>query len=475
METPDPPTRPNPSARPVTPRPQPPPRAPRDAAAAEPQSVATPRSVVETALQVTFGAGVERTDLGRRMTENEDASLVLADTPLWAISDASGARWPAEMTLDTLAKDAKALREFQTRVARSGDSSSRLAVGHFFEAVINRASEALRDEVHRRGDRRATATIVALTLMGPFAYVAHVGDARAYLWRDRKLRCITTDHTLAMLQLKRGELTPETYAQSPFRKTLTQAIGVTNDLRPDIAEIRVAPGDLMLLCSDGLHRMVSDRRIAEILVRDVPLEAKVEALIASANEAGGKDNITVQLIPVEGVGPAPDEGTTKRERIDVAKVLGKCFLFENLSENERLLITPYFEYQTYAQNDLICREGAEGDSLFVIVAGKARVTYRRAHLVDLGPGGYAGEIALARVGPRTATIVAAQPTTVLTLTRARFFEIVQRRPSLGVQLAVPLLENVGKRIVDLGTRFQTIAQVMAGDKAVTSRGDGGAP
>jgi protein phosphatase len=408
METPDPPTRSNPAPRAAASRPQPPPRAPREAAA--PQVVATPRSVVETALHVTFGAGVEQTDLGRRMTENEDASLVLADTPLWAIADASGARWPAELTLDTLSKDASALREFQTRVARSGDSSSRLAVGHFFESVINRASEAVRSEVHRRGNRRATATCVALTLMGPFAYVAHVGDSRAYLWRDRKLRCLTTDHTLAMLQLKRGELTADTYAQSPFRKTLTQAIGVTNDLRPDIAEIRVAPGDVLLLCSDGLHRMLSDRRIAEILVRDMPLAAKAEALVAAANEAGGKDNITLQLVPVEGTDPAPEEGAAKRERIDIARVLGKCFLFQDLSESERLLITPYFEYQTYAQNDLICREGAEGDSLFVIVSGKARVTYRRAHLVDLGPGGYAGEIALARVGPRTATIVAVQPT-----------------------------------------------------------------
>ncbi|MCC6623464.1 MAG: cyclic nucleotide-binding domain-containing protein [Deltaproteobacteria bacterium] len=401
--------------------------------------------------------------VGLRMADNEDATLVQPDTPLFAVADASGARWPADLVLSTLAGHASHLVEFQVKVAADASSSSRLAVGHFFESVFNEAGRAVKDEMHRRGEGRGTAAAVAVTIMGPFAYVAHIGDARAYLWRGDKLRLLTTDQTLAMLRLKRGEITPEEYTDSPFKKTLTQAIGVTPELRPDIAEVRVAPGDLILLCSDGLHRMVSDKRIAEVLAGGEDVQARAEALCREADRGGGKDNTSVVLVPVEAeAGHEVTDVELKRERLDVARILGKCFLFQTVAESDRLLIAPYFEYVPFDQGDVVCTEGEPGDSLYVVVNGKVRVTYKKAHLIDLGPGGYAGEIALAREGPRTATIVAASKTLTLKLTRARFLEILRRRPTLGVQLAVPLLENVGQRVIDVRQRLDKVQNVLAG-------------
>ncbi len=411
-----------------------------------------------------LGAAAVANDIGLRMKDQEDANLALADVPLYAIADGSGALWPAGLTLRVLEDEAPHLREFQAKVTSEQDCSSRLAVGHFFESVFNLAGRLVREEMGVRSEGRATSAAVALTLMGPFAYVAHVGDARAYLFRDKRLRCLTTDHTVAMLQLKRGEISNEDYAASPYKKTLTQAIGVTPEIRPDIAEVRIASGDLMLLCSDGLHRMVPDKRIAEILGEETSLERRAKALIAAANDAGGKDNITVQLVPIETLADLELDASqgAKRERVDVARVLGKCFLFEKISESERLLIAPYFEYQAFEQADIICREGDPGDSLYVVVQGRVRVTFQRAHLIDIGPGGWAGEIALAREGPRTATLTARDRVVLLTLTRARFLEIMRRRPALGSQLALPLLEFVGKRVIDLRNRFTRIAELMAG-------------
>lgn len=411
-----------------------------------------------------LGAAAVANDIGLRMKDQEDAFLALADVPLYAIADGSGALWPAGLTLRVLEDEAPHLREFQAKVTSDQDSSSRLAVGHFFESVFNLAGRLVKEEMGVRSEGRATSAAVALTLMGPFAYVAHVGDARAYLFRDKRLRCLTTDHTVAMLQLKRGEITAEDYSASPYKKTLTQAIGVTPEIRPDIAEVRIASGDVILLCSDGLHRMVPDKRIAEIMGEEVSLERRAKTLIAAANEGGGKDNITVQLVPIETLADLDIEASqvAKRERIDVAKVLGKCFLFEKISESERLLIAPYFEYQAFEPGDIICREGDPGDSLYVVVQGRLRVTFQRAHLIDIGPGGWAGEIALAREGPRTATLTAREQIVLLTLTRSRFLEIMRRRPALGSQLALPLLEFVGKRVIDLRNRFNRIAELMAG-------------
>jgi len=412
-----------------------------------------------------FGAAATVSDIGLRMRENEDAAMGLPNVPLYAIADGSGALWPAGLTLRVLADEAAHLSEFQAKVAAEQDSSSRLAVGHFFESVFNTAGRLVKEEMSVRGEGRATSAAVALTLMGPFAYVAHVGDARAYLFRDKKLRCLTTDHTLAMLQLKRGEISVEDYASSPFKKTLTQAIGVTPEIRPDIAEVRIANGDLILLCSDGLHRMVSDKRIAEILAEPDSLDARATKLVAAANEGGGKDNITVHLVPVESLSiedAVAEPGTAKNERVDVARVLGKCFLFEKISESERLLIAPYFEYQAYEAADIVCREGDPGDSLYVVVQGRLRVTFQRAHLIDIGTGGWAGEISLVREGPRTATLTARDKVVLLSLTRSRFLEIMRRRPALGSQLALPLLEFVGQRVIDLRNRFSRINALMIG-------------
>jgi len=419
-----------------------------------------------------FGSVATATDVGLRMTDNEDATLTLPEVPLYALADGSGAKWPATMTLKLLKDEAPHLFEFQTKVAVDLDSASRLAVGHFFEAVFNRAGRLVKDEMGRRDTGRATSAVVALTLMGPFAFVAHVGDARAYLLRDKKLRCLTTDHTLAMLQLKRGKYTAEEYAASPYKKTLTQAIGVTEEIRPDIGEVRIAPGDLLLLCTDGLHRMVPDKRIAEILGHDGSLDERAARLIEAANEGGGKDNISVQLVPVEA--PATAEAlvaSPRKERVDVASVLGKCFLFQQLTEAERLLIAPYFDYQAYDTGDVVCREGAPGDSLYVVVQGKLRVTYQRAHLIDIGSGGWAGEIALARQGPRTATLTARDRVILLVLSRQRFLEIMRNRPALGTQLALPLVEFLGARVIELRSRLERIARLMHG-QAIDPEGAG---
>jgi len=457
-----PPPRPEPAAPPGA-RPQPPVRA--SAAPAAPPPVPPPASqaTVSPRVPTKLGAIGCQSVVGLRMADNEDATLVQPDIPLFAVADASGARWPADLVLSTLASHAQHLVEFQAKVAAEASSSSRLAVGHFFESVFNEAGRAVKDEMHRRGEGRGTAAAVALTIMGPFAYVAHIGDARAYLWRGDKLKVLTTDHTLAMLRLKRGEITPEEYTESPFKKTLTQAFGVTPELRPDIAEVRIAPGDLIILCSDGLHRMLSDKRIAELLAGGEDLQARAEGLCREADRAGGKDNTSVVLVPIEAEGGREvTDVELKRDRLDVARILGKCFLFQTVAESDRLLIAPYFEYVPFDQGDVVCTEGEPGDSLYVVVNGKVRVTYKKAHLIDLGPGGYAGEIALAREGPRTATIVAAARTLTLKLTRARFLEIIRRRPTLGVQLAVPLLENVGQRIIDVRQRLYKVQNVLAG-------------
>ncbi|MCB9734160.1 MAG: cyclic nucleotide-binding domain-containing protein [Deltaproteobacteria bacterium] len=390
------------------------------------------------------------------MPRNEDAVLVDDGARVYAVVDGSGGTLPAEVCLGLLRSRAAAIEAHRARVKSQGDTTSRLAVGRFFEGLFVEASEAVRAEARRRPDQGRSAAMVIATVLGDLAFVAHVGNARAYLWRRGALRCLTVDHTLAMQEHRKGNLTAEEVGTSPFRKTLTQALGLSTHVSPDIAEVRLGGGDTLVLCSDGLHNAVDERAIAAALTQNPREDDAARALVAAANEAGGADNVSVVVLTTAA--DAADAGGV----VDVASALGDVFLFRQLSEAERLLAAPYFELQRYPPGAVLCREGEPGDSFFTIVSGSARVTHGAAHLITLGAGDHAGEISLARRGPRTATITALTETTTLMLSRARFVELIARRPRLGARVVMALVENVGDRIVDLRSRLENIGRVLAG-------------
>jgi protein phosphatase len=128
--------------------------------------------------------------------------------------------------------------------------------------------------------------------------LAHVGDSRAYLLRQGSLQQITDDHTVVAEQLAAGHITPADAATHPQRSMLTRVLGISSEIEIDSIDVETAPGDRLLICSDGLTGMVPDQRIAELLSAGTPEEA-VWALIEEANSAGGHDNVTVVVVDVE--------------------------------------------------------------------------------------------------------------------------------------------------------------------------------
>jgi hypothetical protein len=132
--------------------------------------------------------------------------------------------------------------------------------------------------------------------------IAHVGDSRAYCLRDGELLRLTDDHSLVDELIRQGKLTPEEAAEHPQRSVITRALGPEPEVEIDTRSYRARDGDVYLLCSDGLTTMVPDAALAELLLANPRLHAAGEALIVAANEAGGRDNITVVLLRVEEVG-----------------------------------------------------------------------------------------------------------------------------------------------------------------------------
>ncbi len=198
---------------------------------------------------------------------------------------------------------------------RGGEVASQLAVeqvGSVFagdrtdpESLLRNAFERANTEIYERanGDFELAGmgtTGVALLLTGaPRAWVAHVGDSRAYRLRDGTLEILTGDHSVVGELVRRGQLTEEQARVHPQSNEILRAIGTQPHVEVELREIEVRPGDRFMLCSDGLNGMLPDPEIASVLSGTTAVET-ARQLIERANQAGGTDNITVQVVDIPG-------------------------------------------------------------------------------------------------------------------------------------------------------------------------------
>ena len=239
-----------------------------------------------------------KTDTGRQRRENEDSAYARA--PLFVVADGMGGAQAGEVASHI------AVEVFEQGLPDAGDPEERLA---------QRVREANR-KIHERslaehGREGMGTTITAVWLEDSQASIAHVGDSRAYLFRDGELRRLTQDHTLVDELVRRGKLTEEQAAEHPQRSIITRALGPEPDVDVDTLTYSVRAGDVLLLCSDGLTAMVPEERIGEILDSSSTLDEAGNRLIDEANAAGGRDNITVVACRLEEVdaGLRPEEAT----------------------------------------------------------------------------------------------------------------------------------------------------------------------
>lgn len=224
-------------------------------------------------------------DVGRTRQANEDAYLVR--DPLFVVADGMGGHVAGDVASRTAVDR---LTEETGDGAPTADSLASLVRGAN-AAVFNKA----RNEPELSG---MGTTCTVLLLEGADAHLAHVGDSRAYLFRDDTLQQITEDHTLVQRMVKEGRLNKEEAQRHPQRNIITRVLGVDPDVSVDTFSVEAKPGDRFLLCSDGLSSMIDDSAIEAALRRGDPAQETADHLVELANEAGGEDNITVVLVDV---------------------------------------------------------------------------------------------------------------------------------------------------------------------------------
>jgi PPM family protein phosphatase len=223
-----------------------------------------------------------KTDVGRQRTSNEDSLLL--EPPFFVVADGMGGARAGEVASKI------ATEEFGNQLDDELPPERRL------EAIARSANKRIYELAASDESRRGMGTtLTAAMVVGDEVSLGHVGDSRAYRLRDDKLEQITKDHSLVAELERTGQISAEAAEHHPQRSIITRALGPEPDVEVDTYTITGKPGDVYLLCSDGLTGMISDEEVASILRGSEDLEESADALIRAANQSGGRDNITVVL------------------------------------------------------------------------------------------------------------------------------------------------------------------------------------
>jgi PPM family protein phosphatase len=238
------------------------------------------------------------TDRGRKRASNEDAFGISVEHGVYLVCDGMGGAAAGEIASSLAVQEMVRLLEHEA----GGENGSRAdSMPLLAEEAIAQANEAIffRSQHNEKLSGMGT-TLVGLLAEDRRVWVFNVGDSRCYLMRNGRLEQITLDHSLVEEQVRLGRMSRSEALRSPLRNVITRALGTQNRVTPDIFEVEPEPGDLFLLCSDGLTRELTDSLIESMLGVDLPLDALCTRLVEAAKKAGGHDNITCILVRASG-------------------------------------------------------------------------------------------------------------------------------------------------------------------------------
>jgi PPM family protein phosphatase len=243
-----------------------------------------------------------QTDVGRRRKLNEDNYLVDPEPNLYAVCDGMGGHNAGEvaskMAIETLAAFIEKSHREKEITWPYGLDVNLSFDGNRLKTAIKLANK----KVFRAADNREDytgmgTTVVAALVTGNIMTIGSAGDSRCYLFREGKLTQLTRDDSWVSAALGEGILNSDEIDRHPLRNVITKAVGAKDSIEIDVMEHPMLPGDVIMLCSDGLHAMMNDEAIVGVVTPfPATLEQAAAQLIDAANEAGGKDNVSVVLV-----------------------------------------------------------------------------------------------------------------------------------------------------------------------------------
>lgn len=391
-----------------------------------------------------------QSDVGKVRSHNEDCFRIDPELGLYLVCDGMGGHAAGEVASQAAATELQ--RYIATHRARLSafDGTPRAAedLADLVTQAIMHASKAVYDvAAGDRGKHGMGTTCVMLLAVADKGIAANVGDSRLYLVRDGKLYQLSTDHNFISEAVAQGMMTPEQAAISPHAHVLTRAVGTQPSVCPDLLVFDILPGDTFLLCSDGLYEYTKDPEELCAMLSVPSLKDIPGHLIRRALEGGGHDNITA--IVARAVAPQDQQSRARRDSIvrDLDAVRD-IELFRELTMQEVVKVYNLLTPLSVEAKTTIIREGDASSHLFVITDGSVIVRREGADVASLGPGAHFGEMALLNQKPRSATVIAEKPTTLLKLAREDFHALMGHEPAIASKFLWKFAQTLSLRLDD---------------------------
>ena len=388
-------------------------------------------------MEVRFWA---QTDVGRHRDHNEDSFLVDKRLRLFICCDGMGGHAAGEVASSAavhevrkfLSENREILEKFSADHAMVDRRDVLTLMEHAVHHACARVHQLAQMDVKRRG---MGTTLVSMLVAGDRGFIAHVGDSRVYLLRKKQIHQLTEDHSLINELIRRGKLQPGQDVALPYKNAVTRAVGVYPSVEVDTLDFDLMPGDRYLLCSDGLsgYLDVKPEVFAELFAGD-DLNSVPQAFIDFANGEGGKDNITAVVIEVD------EEAAEEEQRVSTVELQLKLDtlhgipLFKYLTYKELVKLLNITTTSDRGKDEVIMKEGDDGDTFYVTVTGRLEVLKGDAQVALLDQGTHFGEMAMVDRSPRSASIKTLEPTRLLSIQRDTFYGLMRRDPQLAVKL-----------------------------------------
>jgi len=388
------------------------------------------------------------TDTGRVRKHNEDSALLDPKLGLYVVCDGMGgfkrgdvaSSLACSVVLESITAGKRTLRLH----AEQPSSATIAAVQALLQNAVQRACNEIYEagtSIVGNGARMGT-TLDAVLVIRNQAFTAHVGDGRIYLLRSGECHQVTEDHSLVQEQLREGLITPDQARKAKNKNVITRALGVFPSVLVDLLYMQLAPGDALLLCSDGLHGYVGSSEMIE------PVSAGkaggTEALVARANKRGGRDNITALVVRIDAESPhaKPNQAAATQH----IEALRRCDLFSFCTYRELVQITGLCETRNVPANTTLFVEDELGGECFIIQTGAVEILRGGVTLANLGPAAYFGEMSFIDSPRRSATARTTKASQFLVLSRNEFLRLVRQDSALATKLMWRLLHHLAQMV-----------------------------
>lgn len=390
-----------------------------------------------------------RTDVGRVRQNNEDSYLCEPDLGIFAVADGMGGHAGGEvasaMAIDALRAAVHKMPD-QTFMADPSLENRRRML-QFLAKLVSEVNSA----IYSRGMadpklRGMGCTLDVAVVRNRGLFLAHVGDSRVYGLLGGTLYQLTEDHTFGQTLLSGGAMTVEEVKTHPQRNLLMRALGVYPKVEVDTAYLDIAPGDVFMLCSDGVHGSIDSTAIENALAR--PSEIAARRLVEESLDAGGRDNATAVVVRF----PSSDECLSIRVGSEeIRRAMSKASLFANFTEAELLRVQQIAMGRQVNAGEVVIPQDHWVSDIYLVLDGRLSILDNDAAVGWHGPGDPFGELSLFPAESPIA-IRADQPSRLLVFPIAQLQELIHSDPAMGLKLTMNALHRVWQRFQQMAKR-----------------------